>query len=55
MFVLGMWDKNYINGENQMEASDFDLHSDQDSKSNKMLHPSGTVSPLSNAGMVVPS
>lgn len=41
LFVLGMWDKNYFNGENQMEASDFDLHSDQDSKSNKMSHPKG--------------
>lgn len=39
--VLGMWDKNYFSGESQMAASDFDLHSNQDSKSNKMSQPRG--------------
>lgn len=34
-FVFGMWDKNHYSEQNQMEASDLDLQSDQDSKFKK--------------------
>lgn len=33
-----MWDKNHYNEQNQMEDSDFDFQSDQDSKLKKKSH-----------------
>ena len=33
-----MWEKNYCSGESQIEVPDFELHSYQESKSNKMSY-----------------